>query len=89
MDRPVKVCTVFLASPSDVCEERRALREVVSEVNHICLRSAPVRFELFGWEDTTPGVGRAQDLINEGRHFHRMPLENNGQPFGKRWENGL
>jgi len=56
--------TVFIASPGDLVEERRIAREVVDEVNRTLGRVFGVHVELVGWEDTLPGGGRPQELIN-------------------------
>lgn len=54
---------LFLASPSDVVEERAAVRAVVDETNSV-LADSGVRFRVAGWEHTQPGAGRPQGLIN-------------------------
>jgi hypothetical protein len=55
---------VFIASPSDLGDERRALREVVDEINDIYSPETSWRIELLAWEETLPGRGRPQALIN-------------------------
>jgi hypothetical protein len=57
------VLTVFIASPSDLASERQRAFEVVAEVNSV-LRPIDWTVELLGWEDTLPGYGRPQALIN-------------------------
>jgi hypothetical protein len=64
MDEQVKVFRVFIASPNDCADERRSLREEVEEINGIFSRETDLRIELLGWEDTLPGAGRPQELIN-------------------------
>jgi hypothetical protein len=59
------VLTVFLASPSDLEEERRIARETVERVNRVTGRRVDWHIELLGWEDTLPGHGRPQTLINK------------------------
>jgi hypothetical protein len=59
--RPVRL---FLASPSDVGDERAAAREVIDWVNYSLGRSLGVFIDLFGWEQVPPDYGRPQDLIN-------------------------
>jgi HEAT repeat protein len=59
------VLTVFLASPSDLEEERRIARETVERVNRVTGRRVDWHIELLGWEDTLPGHGRPQALINK------------------------
>ncbi|HEV2842564.1 MAG TPA: hypothetical protein VGW39_14670 [Chthoniobacterales bacterium] len=64
MDQQVKVFTVFIASPNDLGDERQALRDVVERINSIVSKETDLRIELLGWEDTLPGRGRPQELIN-------------------------
>lgn len=54
-----------MASPSDVVEERAAIRAVVDETNSL-LASSDLRFRVAGWEHTLPAAGRPQGLINPG-----------------------
>jgi hypothetical protein len=76
---------VFLASPSDLSEERRAAKDVVDGLSRVA-RVLGVTIELLGWEDTLAGARRPQDLINAevdkadlfiGMLWHRW-----GQPTG-------
>jgi hypothetical protein len=55
---------VFLASPSDLAEERVAAKDVVDEYNSQLAEKLGYHAELVGWEDTLPGMGRPQALIN-------------------------
>lgn len=55
---------VFVASPSDVTDERKSLREIVAELNGP-LRRKGWEISLLGWEDRGPTGGRAQADINE------------------------
>jgi hypothetical protein len=55
---------VFIASPGGLDEERRAFRKTVDEYSKREARPRGVLFEPFGWEDTLPGRGRPQHLIN-------------------------
>ena len=64
MDQQIKLYRVFIASPGDLADERKALRDVVERINGICARETDWRIELLGWEDTLPGAGRPQELIN-------------------------
>jgi hypothetical protein len=64
MENQLRLFRVFLASPSDLGEERRAAREIVEELNAIWSKETDLRIELIGWEDTLPGAGRPQALIN-------------------------
>ena len=64
MPQQISVFHVFIASPSDLAEEREALRDAVNEINLIFALETEWRIELLGWEDTMPGEGRPQELIN-------------------------
>lgn len=59
------VLRVFLASPSDLGEERRAARAAVDEINKTVARPAGFHVDLIGWEDTLSSAGRPQAIINE------------------------
>jgi hypothetical protein len=59
-----KIVKVFLASPSDLQEERRAAKSVVDEFNKLWADSLGYHVELVGWEDTISGFGRPQEIIN-------------------------
>jgi hypothetical protein len=57
------ILKVFIASPSDLGDERRISFQIVAELNK-SLRRLNWTIELFGWEDTLPGYGRPQAIIN-------------------------
>ncbi len=67
MSRQEHVLTVFVASPSDVGDERTKLEEVIRELNVTQSRHLGIRFELVRWETHAyPGIGQdAQAVINE------------------------
>jgi len=57
---------VFLASPGDVAEERRHVREFFDDYNRHTAHLWNVRFEVIDWENyATIGVGRPQELITQ------------------------
>lgn len=60
-----KIIRVFLASPSDLQDERKAVREVVNEFNDSWANEFGYQVELVGWEETVSRFGRPQHLINE------------------------
>ena len=60
-----KVLRVFIASPGDLGEERRLFRDIIDEVNRSKANGMGTQLEPLGWEDTLPGFGRPQELINE------------------------
>lgn len=66
MPRNETVIGVFVASPSDVLEERKALESVVDELNKTWSKNLNLRLDLIKWEtDVHPGFGTySQDVIN-------------------------
>ena len=61
-----KILRVFIASPCDLQEERKAIRDEVDEFNESWADEFGYQIELVGWEKTISGSGRPQDLINQG-----------------------
>jgi len=61
---------VFVASPSDVPEERYRIEFVVKQLNQGLARRLGLTIALQGWEHVAPNVGRPQDVI-----FQQMPPE--------------
>lgn len=60
-----KIIRAFLASPGDLQEERKAIREVVVEFNESWANELGYQVELTGWEETVSRFGRPQHLINQ------------------------
>lgn len=60
------VLQIFVASPTDVRDERNIVKEVIDEFNSTWSDSNSIRYELLSWEThTRPGFGEdAQDVIN-------------------------
>jgi hypothetical protein len=58
------ILNIFLASPTDVNEERAMADEVVNSINKSIGRSLEWQIDLHKWEDTAPGIGRPQAKIN-------------------------
>lgn len=56
---------VFIASPGGLETERGVVRDSITKFNRINGATAGVIFIDQGWEETPPGVGRAQSQINE------------------------
>ncbi len=67
MARQTTVFQVFVASPSDVDEERKTLDIVISQLNQIWSRSLGLTFELLKWEtNVRPGFSSdPQAVIND------------------------
>lgn len=59
-----KFVKVFLASPGDLAEERRAAKVIVDDFNNELAETFGCQVELVGWEDTLPELGRPQGIIN-------------------------
>lgn len=64
MPRDAREIVVFLASPSDVAEDREAVRRAARAVNDSVARPFGLRLHVEGWEEVQPGLGRPQQLIN-------------------------
>jgi len=56
---------IFIGSPGDLTAERHLFQKVIEEVNNIKANSMSIMLEALGWEDTLPGRGRPQEIINE------------------------
>ncbi len=55
---------IFVASPSDVSEERNLVEGVVARVNRIVADRANFVFEVSRYEHALPGMGRPQSRVN-------------------------
>lgn len=64
-DHKYSVLRIFLASPSDLQEERKITQDVVNRLNTTIGRNLGVMVELRGWEDTLPSRRRPQGAIND------------------------
>ena len=60
-----KVKRIFIASPGDLSEERKLFPKIVQRINKLKAHAMDVELEPLGWEDTLPGCGRPQELINQ------------------------
>ncbi|MCZ8294675.1 MAG: hypothetical protein O9312_14285 [Hylemonella sp.] len=67
MARTEAVLTIFLASPSDVFDERNRFEDAISEWNRTWARNLGLRLEVLRWEhDAYPDAGEdAQAVINQ------------------------
>jgi Domain of unknown function (DUF4062) len=59
-----KIIKVFLGSPSDLVEERKAAKVIVDEENVNHANDLGYHIDLVGWEDTVSQRRRAQEAIN-------------------------
>lgn len=67
-----KVVKVFLASPGDLLDERKATKIVIDDFNATYAEVFGYQVELVGWEDTVSVYGRPQATIN--RELERCEL---------------
>lgn len=65
MAQQIKSLKVFLASPGDLGDERKAAKVAVEEINSTLAVPLGFMFQLIGWEDTTSAYGRPQETINK------------------------
>jgi hypothetical protein len=79
----VRLLKVFVASPGDVADERRAIEPVVQEINQTMGRRVGLMLDLMKWEtDTYPGLatGGPQAVIDR-----QMPVEDCDVVIGIFW----
>ena len=65
MTRQLTQFRVFIGSPSGLEEERRAFQKALAKFTECHAEPRDVVFKPVGWEDTLPGNGRPQELINQ------------------------
>ena len=61
----LKRIPIFLASPSDLSEERKLFQQIIEDVNKSMAKPKGILFEAVVWEDTLIGKGRPQEKIND------------------------
>ncbi len=54
----LKTLQVFIASPNDLIEERRAIKEVADELNVAFGKEVGIQVQLLSWEDSVPAYAR-------------------------------
>ncbi|AYA37368.1 DUF4062 domain-containing protein [Hymenobacter oligotrophus] len=66
MAKQITHVSLFLASPSDLSEERQSVQQVVDELNTLMRTTMSIHLDLLTWEtDAYPSAGiDAQDVIN-------------------------
>ncbi|MHB8268463.1 DUF4062 domain-containing protein [Bradyrhizobium sp.] len=64
MPRSLVEYLVFIASPGGLDKERELFRNAIVQFNEVHGNPNGVVFAPIGWEDTLPGMGRPQELIN-------------------------
>jgi len=65
MSPKIETLKLFLASPGDLNDERNLFPEVVQLLNDIVGQRMNYQLVPVGWENTLPGWGRPQALINQ------------------------
>lgn len=81
--REVQLLRVFVASPSDVAEERKAIDPIVAEINQTIARRLKIMLDVVMWEtDTYPGIapGGPQAVIEK-----QIDLDNTDLVIGIFW----
>lgn len=56
----LKRIPIFLASPSDLSEERKLFQQIIEDVNKLIAKPKGILLEAVVWEDTLIGKGRPQ-----------------------------
>ena len=64
MPAEIRAYRVFIACPGGLETERKVFRDVLREWNDMVCLDRGIAFHPIGWEDTLPGKGRPQTLIN-------------------------
>jgi hypothetical protein len=66
MARTITLYRIFVASPSDLNDERNLIAEIVDEINLASFNTSDVKIELLKWEThANPGIGNyPQEVIN-------------------------
>ena len=58
MAKQITTLSIFLASPSDVANERNIVKRVIDELNNTSLKPFNIQLELLNWENSTfPSFG--------------------------------
>lgn len=65
MARTITQYRIFIGSPGGLADERKLFRDAVAKFNTSHARQHQIEFEAVGWEDTLPGIGRPQAMINQ------------------------
>jgi formylglycine-generating enzyme required for sulfatase activity len=74
MAQTITLLRLFLASPSDVSEERLLVQKIIAEVNRSVARSLGLFVDLIRWDDFLPGMGRPQQVILEQANISESDL---------------
>ncbi len=56
---------IFIASPGDLSTERKRFPKILERLNKLKAHAVGIQLEPLGWEDSLPGKGRPQELINQ------------------------
>ena len=69
-----KIVRVFLASPSDVENERNEVMKIANEMNKITSAQFGIIFQIVNWESMNTGMGRPQQIVNRQASFNEIDL---------------
>jgi tetratricopeptide (TPR) repeat protein len=75
-----KKLQIFIASPSDVADEKDRLMAVVEQLNRTMADYLGIILEVKEWSQVFPGMGRAQQVI-----FDQLPIEEWDIMIGIMW----
>lgn len=84
MARKATVLTIFVSCPSDLSPEKKAILNVVDEVNRTLRASQEIQFEVWDWaRDAMPGIaGTSQEQIDKQIPEHDVYLGMMWKRFG-------
>ncbi|HFD31862.1 MAG TPA: DUF4062 domain-containing protein, partial [Gammaproteobacteria bacterium] len=80
--KSIKEISIFLSSPGDVREERKAVEEIISSLNKVLGQNLDISIKLERWENLPSGVGNAQELINSRLNTYDIFLGIMAERFG-------
>ncbi len=79
--RKLSEIIIFFSSPRDIIDEKQSFPRIIGKINRIKANAMGIVLKPISSEDTVPGVGRAQELINKDfKKSHIVVML-----FWKRW----
>ncbi len=80
--KTIKEICIFLSSPNDVIEERKAVEKIVSSLNKVLGKDLEISIKLERWENLPPGAGSVQEQINSRINAYDIFLGIMAERFG-------
>lgn len=75
MSQMLSVVNVFLASPSDVADERNVVAEIVAELNQSIAQDLGMMLSLVRWENFVPSIEiNPQQVVNDQADIHESDI---------------